>query len=115
MSADTRVLTLRHCVAELSIRVLGRPVVWGRFPARRGWLDLGEDGDEPVLEVELGSKSLRTNIPLLRMTLTGERARCVSEFREIRFIRSGPGEVVLHARGVLRRLHVELAAEFRAA
>ena len=67
----TGVHVLRHdrCVVEVSLRLLGRPILRGRFAAVHGEWTFGGDRDE--LRVVLDPASLRTGVPLLHRALTG--------------------------------------------
>lgn len=106
-------LRLDRCVFEVAIRVLGRPVLRGRFRAVRGALTVGEDS---ALSVELSAKSLRTNVPLLHRRLTGPGGLWAARHRTIGF--TGPvtpgGSRRLDIAGTVRIRHTDRPLSLRA-
>lgn len=62
------VLRRDRCVIEISLRLMGRPILRGRFAAVHGEWTIGDDGHR--LRVVLDPASLRTGIPLLHRILT---------------------------------------------
>jgi hypothetical protein len=90
----TGVYALRRdrCVIELSIRLLGRPLLRGRFAAAGGRFTIA---DPLEFFAVLDSASLRTGVPLLHRALTGHRG-----FRRAELTFSAQ-EIVLDADHVL--------------
>lgn len=97
-----------RCVVEVTARVLGRPVLYGRVEAGGGTLTVGELS---TLELSLGS--MRTGVPFTRRFLA---AGLTSEPLALRArsVHVAEDTVVLTASGPLpsRWLRLELAAEF---
>jgi hypothetical protein len=97
-----------RCVVEVTARVLGRPVLYGRVEAVGGTLTVGELS---TLELSLGS--MRTGVPFTRRFLA---AGLTSEPLALRArgVHVAEDTVVLTASGPLpsRWLRLELAAEF---
>jgi len=101
-------LRLDRCVVEVTARVLGRPVLYGRVNAVGGTLTVGELS---TLELSLGS--MRTGVPFTRRFLA---AGLTSEPLALRArsVHVSEDTIVLTASGPLpsRWLRLELAAEF---
>jgi hypothetical protein len=100
---DTHVLRLDRCVIEVAVRVLGRPVLRGRFRPIRGTLT----GD--ALRADLSAKSLRTNVILLHNVLTGSRWLWAGRHRTLSYtatvVPDGPKH--LNLLGTVRVRHAE--------
>ncbi len=79
-ATGVHVLRQDRCVVEVSLRLLGCPILRGRFPAIRGSWTIG---DEHELRIVLDAASLRTGIPLLHRALTGALTELTFEAREI--------------------------------
>ncbi|HEV8556913.1 MAG TPA: hypothetical protein VGR06_11025 [Actinophytocola sp.] len=75
-------LRLDRYVLEVAVRVLGRPLLRGRFRAVRGCLEVGEPS---TLSLDISAKSLRTNVPLLRRVVSGSSGLWAARHRTIRF------------------------------
>lgn len=72
-----------RCVVELSVRVLGVPVLRGRLTATNGEFHIGLAEHSGTLE--LRAASLRTGVPLLGKALTRERGLWATKHPVIRF------------------------------
>jgi hypothetical protein len=95
-----------RCVVEISVRVLGRPLLRGRIKTGKGTLTVGELS---TLELEL----LPGSLPFTRRRLARGLGPEPLALRS-RTVHTDDDAVVLTAVGPLptRWLHVELAAEF---
>jgi polyisoprenoid-binding protein YceI len=106
-------LRLDRCVIEVAVRVLGRPLLRGRFRANSGTLTVGEPS---TLTAVVSAKSLRTNVPMLSRVLTGSRWLCAGRHRTVRFtatvVPDGPAR--LDILGTVRVRHTEHAVPLRA-
>lgn len=103
-------LRLDRCVIEVAVRVLGRPVLRGRFRASQGTFDDG------TLTADLPAKSLRTNVPLLHRVLTGSRWLWAARHSTLRYtatvVPDGPRH--LDILGTVRVRHTAYAVPLRA-
>jgi len=103
-------LRLDRCVIEVAVRVLGRPVLRGRFRADRATIDAG------TLIADVSAKSLRTNVPLLNRVLTGSRWLWAARHRTLSYtatvVPDGPRHLDLL--GTVRVRHTRYPLPLRA-
>jgi polyisoprenoid-binding protein YceI len=102
-----------RCVIEVAVRILGRPLLRGRFRAVRGTLVVGEPG---TVRADLSAKSLRANVPLLSGVLTGPRGLSAARHRTVDFTGtvSLAGPLQLDIAGVVRVRYVSRPLSLRA-
>lgn len=105
------VLHRDRCVVEVSLRLLGRPILRGRFAAIHGEWTISDDRD--ALRVVLDPASLRTGVPLLHRALTDRLTELGFDAGEIDLFADGTVDIAGHVQLPSSARELRLSGDLR--